>query len=159
MVSSNWLAAGLGGGCASDYVDEAVDATLAELSTRFHFRRVVSPGEANPIAFQIAPGALALDVPQSSKIMYGFTLMGKVVELSEPRQTPEAFNLSASVAAGGVELCAGLAQVRHDLFRLAVTTSSLTTVLLNSSPTNTRIFSGVVQVEPLTTTAAGTKIV
>ena len=68
-------------------------------------------------------------------------------------------SVRCSVAAGGVELYAGMAQVRHDLLRIASTTGSLATVLLNSSATATRIFSGTVTVEPLTTTAAGTKIV
>ena len=91
--------------------------------------------------------------------MYGLVVQGSVVELTTPKQTPENFSVRCSVAAGGVELYAGVAQVRHDLLRIASTTGSLATVLLNSSATATRIFSGTVTVEPLTTTAAGTKIV
>ena len=159
MVSANWVASGLQGGCASDWVDEEEDAAEAALKTRFYFRKVVPAGVSNFVGLQISPGPLNTDVPATSKVMYGLSLAGKVVELTTPAQTPEAFNLSATVAAGGVELCAGIAQVRHDLFSIVSTTSSLATVLLHSSPTATRIYTGVLLVEPLTTTAAGTKIV
>ena len=159
MVSSNWVSGGLSAGCASDWVDEQEDAAEAALATRFYFRKVVPAGAVNFVGAQIVPGPLAGDVPATSRIMYGLVVQGSVVELTTPKQTPETFSVRCSVAAGGVELYAGVAQVRHDMFRIVSTTGSLATVLLNSSATATRIFSGTVQVEPLTTTAAGTKIV
>ena len=69
--------------------------------------------------------------------MYGLVVQGSVVELTSPKQTPEAFSVRCSVAAGGVELYAAVPQVRHDLFTIASTTGSLATVLLKSSPTAT----------------------
>jgi hypothetical protein len=159
MASSSWVSGGLSANCASDWVDEQEDAVEATLTTRLYFRKVVPAGAVNFVGAKVVPGPLATDVPASSKIMYGLVVQGSVVELTTPRQTPEAFSVRCSVASGGVELYAGVAQVRHDLITIASTTGSLATVLLNSSATATRIFSGTVQVEPLTTTAAGTKIV
>ena len=159
MVSANYISGAIGGGCAADYVDEQEDAAAAALKTRFYFRKVVPPGAVNYVGIQVSPGLLATNVPASSKIMYGISIAGKVVDLTSPGQTPEAFSVCVSVAAGGVELCAAVAQVRDDLFRIVSTTSSVATVLLNSSSTAIRIFSGVLTVEPLTNTAAATKIV
>ena len=158
MVSANYIGA-FAAGCAADYVDEQEDAAAAILKTRFYFRKVVPPGAVNFVGVQVSPGILATNVPAASKIMYGVSLAGKVVDLTSPGQTPEAFSVCVTVAAGGVELCAAVAQIRHDLFRIVSTTSSVATVLLNSSSTAIRIFSGTLTVEPLTTTAAGTKIV
>jgi hypothetical protein len=124
-----------------------------------YFRKVVPAGAVNFVGAQIVPGPRAADVPASCNIMYGVVVKGSIVDLTTPNQTPEAFSVFYAVASGGVELYSGVTQVRPDVITLASTTGGLATVLLNSSATETRIFSGTVQVEPLTTTAAGTKIV
>ena len=124
MVSSNWVVSGgLSGGCAADWVDQAEDAIDAALVTRFYFRKVVPAGALNFVGAQVSPG-----------------------ELATPKQN--ARGLLCSVLSRGRRRRAlrGVAQVGDDLFTIASTTGSLATVLLKSSATATRIFSGTIEV-------------
>ena len=100
MVSSNWVSGGLSAGCAADWVDEQEDATEAALATRFYFRKVVPAGATNFVGAQVSPGPLAANVPASTPLMYGLVVQGSVVELTNPKQTPEAFHAAGLFGRG-----------------------------------------------------------
>jgi hypothetical protein len=160
MASASWSATG-GGGCQVDWVDEVAIAIEETVSTQQAFRKVVQPGTFNTIGFNVTPGILSPDMPIGTQKIYCIYVEGSFLDLTSPTiLTPQRFSLVVSVNDSGyVELMEGALQLHNDKVSIVSTIGGLATCLLQSDPTNKRIYSWFARVEPLTTTSSDTQIV